>query len=130
MTYEEWQAANLPKIQGTWNLHEAFASQFLDFFVLFSSFSGLLGHWGQANYASANTFLDAFAQYRHGKGLPASVLDISIIEDVGWVSQEPAHLDQLKATVLKSKISSIPWSWPLPSPRHSLERPNLPWTAT
>jgi acyl carrier protein len=98
MTYEEWQAANLPKIQGTWNLHEAFASQFLDFFVLFSSFSGLLGHWGQANYASANTFLDAFAQYRHGKGLPASVLDISIIEDVGWVSQEPAHLDQLKAT--------------------------------
>lgn len=98
MTYDEWQAANLPKIQGTWNLHEAFASQSLDFFVLFSSFSGLLGHWGQANYASANTFLDAFAQYRHGKGLPASVLDISIIEDVGWVSQEPAHLEQLKAT--------------------------------
>lgn len=98
MTHEEWQAANLPKFQGTWNLHEAFGSQSLDFFVLFSSFSGLLGHWGQANYAAANTFLDAFAQYRHGQGLPASVLDISIIEDVGWVSQEPAHLEQLKAT--------------------------------
>lgn len=98
MTYEEWQAANLPKIQGTWNLHEALASQPLDFFVLFSSFSGLLGHWGQANYASGNTFLDAFAQYRHGKGLPASVLDISTIEDVGWVSQQPGHLEQLKAT--------------------------------
>lgn len=98
MTHDEWQAANLPKINGTWNLHEAFASQSLDFFVLFSSFSGLLGHWGQANYAAANTFLDAFAQYRHGLGLPASVLDISIIEDVGWVSQEPGHLEQLKAT--------------------------------
>ncbi|RTE84744.1 hypothetical protein BHE90_000799 [Fusarium euwallaceae] len=98
MTHEEWQAANLPKIKGTWNLHEVFASQPLDFFVLFSSFSGLLGHWGQANYAAANTFLDAFAQYRHGLGLPASVLDISIIEDVGWVSQEPGHLEQLKAT--------------------------------
>ncbi|KAJ4255263.1 hypothetical protein NW757_004776 [Fusarium falciforme] len=98
MTHDEWQAANLPKIKGTWNLHEAFASQPLDFFVLFSSFSGLLGHWGQANYAAANTFLDAFAQYRHGLGLPASVLDISIIEDVSWVSQEPGHLEQLKAT--------------------------------
>ncbi|KAL6362754.1 hypothetical protein LRP88_04058 [Fusarium phalaenopsidis] len=98
MTHDEWQAANLPKIKGTWNLHEAFGLQPLDFFVLFSSFSGLLGHWGQANYAAANTFLDAFAQYRHGLGLPASVLDISIIEDVGWVSQEPGHLEQLKAT--------------------------------
>lgn len=98
MTFDDWNTANIPKIQGTWNLHEAFTSQPLDFFVLFSSFSGLLGHWGQANYASANTFLDAFAQYRHSKGLPASVLDISIIEDVGWVSQEPGHLEQLKAT--------------------------------
>ncbi|KAB8301503.1 hypothetical protein EYC80_003356 [Monilinia laxa] len=86
MTYEEWQDAILPKIQGTWSLHEAFASQSLDFFVLFSSFAGLIGHWGQATYASANTFLDAFAQFRHSKGLLASVLDISIIGDVGWVS--------------------------------------------
>lgn len=98
MTYDEWQSANLPKIQGTWNLHHAFSSHPLDFFVLFSSFSGLLGHWGQANYAAANTFLDAFAQYRHSLSLPASVLDISIIEDVGWVSEAPSHLEQLKAT--------------------------------
>lgn len=98
MTFDAWEAANMPKVQGTWNLHEVFAQQHLDFFVLFSSFSGLLGHWGQANYAAANTFLDAFTQYRHSQDLPASVLDISIIEDVGWVSQEPGHLEQLKAT--------------------------------
>lgn len=128
MTHDEWQAANLPKIKGTWNLHEAFASQSLDFFMLFSSFSGLLGHWGQANYAAAKTFLDAFAQYRHGLGLPTSVLDISIIEDVGWVSQEP----QLKATAaysLKEQhllgslelviIKSAPQTWETKSPMDS-----------
>ncbi|PVH93269.1 KR-domain-containing protein [Periconia macrospinosa] len=98
MTHEEWQNAVLPKIDGTWNLHEVFASQPLDFFVLFSSFAGLVGHMGQSNYASANTFLDAFAQFRHSQGLPASVLDISVIEDVGWVSQEPARLERMKST--------------------------------
>ncbi|KAK4243875.1 hypothetical protein C7999DRAFT_35778 [Corynascus novoguineensis] len=30
--------------------------------------------------------------------LPASALDISIIEKVGWVSEAPSHLEQLKAT--------------------------------
>lgn len=50
--------------------------------VIFSSYSGLVGQLGQSNYASANTFLDAFVQYRHANGLPASVHDIGVIEDV------------------------------------------------
>lgn len=102
MTFEQWQTALLPKVQGTWNLHEALLAQkqSLDFFFLFSSVSGIGGQWGQANYASGNTFLDAFVQYRHSLGLPASVLDIGAMEDVGYLSQNSGILEALRATSL------------------------------
>ncbi|KAJ4270076.1 hypothetical protein NW762_001749 [Fusarium torreyae] len=58
----------------------------LDFFLLFSSMSGILGQVGQANYASANTFLDAFARYRAGMGLPCTSLDLGAMEEsVGYL---------------------------------------------
>jgi acyl carrier protein len=98
MTYEDWETAVSPKVQGTWNLHEALLGEQLDFFVLFSSISGIVGQWGQSNYAAANTFLDSFVQYRHRLGLPASVMDVGVMEDVGFVSQNSAILQQFKAT--------------------------------
>ena len=53
-----------PKITGTCVLHELSASRPLDFFVMFSSTTGLLGSVGMAHYAAANVFLDTFAQAR------------------------------------------------------------------
>ena len=102
MTFVQWQTATQPKIKGTWNLHEALQAQKqpLDFFFLFSSVSGIGGQWGQANYAAANTFLDAFVQYRHSLGLPASVLDIGAMDDVGYLSQNNSILEALRATSL------------------------------
>ncbi|KAL9609603.1 MAG: hypothetical protein Q9167_005646 [Letrouitia subvulpina] len=102
MTFEQWQTALLPKVQGTWNIHNTLLEQErpLDFFFLFSSVSGIGGQWGQANYAAGNTFLDAFVQYRHSLGLPASVLDIGAMEDVGYLSQNNSLLDSLKSTAM------------------------------
>lgn len=97
-THDDWQTAVSPKVDGAWNLHEALAKEKLDFFVLFSSVSGIIGQWGQGNYAAANTFLGSFVQYRHSLNLPASVVDIGVMEDVGYVSQNPAVLEQLRAT--------------------------------
>lgn len=100
MSFDEWQAAVAPKVQGTWNLHSVLLKEHqpVDFFLLFSSWSGLLGHWGQANYASANAFLDAFTQYRHSQGLPSATVDIGVMEDIGYVSRNAHVLDHLRMT--------------------------------
>ncbi|KAH0423585.1 hypothetical protein CcaCcLH18_12055 [Colletotrichum camelliae] len=101
MNFEQWQTTVDPKVQGTWNLHNAlqqYQSEPLDFFFLFSSLSGLGGQIGQANYAAGNAFLDAFVQYRHSKGLPCSVLDIGIMEDIGVLAREQIRLEALRAT--------------------------------
>ncbi|KAI1126023.1 putative polyketide synthase [Nemania abortiva] len=102
MTFQDWNAASAPKIQGTWNLHNATREANLDFFLLFSSLSGSVGQPGQANYASANTFLDAFAQYRNILGLAASVIDIGAVEGVGVISQTRGLLSKMKSTGFKS----------------------------
>ena len=76
MTYEEWTAAVRPKVDGAWNLHNAFLTQNqpLDFFIMTSSNVTLVDEPGQSNYCAANTFLESFCQYRHYLGLPASAV--------------------------------------------------------
>ena len=54
-------------------------------------FPGIVGQGGQANYASENTSLDAFVQYRHSLGWPASSLDIGAIEDVDFFKPKLNH---------------------------------------
>jgi aryl carrier-like protein len=95
MTYEDWTLAVGPKVTGTWNLHNASKNCNLDFFVMFASLSGALGSPGQANYAAANTFLDAFVQYRHQQGLPASAIDLGLMGEIGFVSKSSNLVDLL-----------------------------------
>lgn len=97
MTHNDWTTATAPKVDGTWNLHTALTSHRLDFFVLLSSLAGLIGQRGQANYASANTFLDSFVQFRHARGLAASAVDLGPVADVGYVSQNARVMGQLRA---------------------------------
>ncbi|KAK2777211.1 polyketide synthase [Colletotrichum kahawae] len=100
MTWDDWTAVVDPKVRGAWNLHNTLARrrrrERLDFFVLFSSVSGIVGQRGQANYNAANAFLDAFALYRRGIGLPASVLDLGIVGDVGAVARDEALAAQFR----------------------------------
>jgi KR domain len=42
MTIDEWNEATAPKVRGTWNLHNETQSLNLDFFIMFSSLSGIV----------------------------------------------------------------------------------------
>ena len=89
MSLPAYQDALRPKVQGTINLHLQFPSQSLDFFILLSSCAGIIGNNGQANYASACTFQDAFARHCTRLGKPTRSLDLGMIEGAGYVSQNP-----------------------------------------
>lgn len=62
---EEMQKVLSPKVTGLVNLDEASKNISLDFFILFSSVTGAAGNQGQADYAMANAFMDAYASYRN-----------------------------------------------------------------
>jgi len=75
-----------PKVQGALVLDSVVQGSPLDFFVLFSSVSSILGLQGQADYTAGNAFLDAFAQQRTQREQSRTVaINWSAWQDVGMV---------------------------------------------
>ncbi|WDE09263.1 type I polyketide synthase [Thalassomonas viridans] len=57
-----------PKVQGLMNLAEVTRDLELDFAILLSSVSSMLGGLGYAAYASANAFMDGYCRYLRASG--------------------------------------------------------------
>jgi acyl transferase domain-containing protein/NADPH:quinone reductase-like Zn-dependent oxidoreductase/SAM-dependent methyltransferase len=72
LTQADFNAVLAPKYQGTQNLWSTFAfPQPLDFFLLLSSMSGIIGSLGQGNYAATATYQDMFS-YAFALAAPSS----------------------------------------------------------
>ncbi|KAJ8071240.1 hypothetical protein OCU04_001575 [Sclerotinia nivalis] len=86
MSYHQWCTSIKPRVQGSWNLHSLLPKG-MDFFILLSSVTGVVGTGGQANYAAGNTFMDALAHARLAAGEKAVSLDLGWIESAGTVAE-------------------------------------------
>lgn len=75
MTPDKLARVWYPKVAGLVNLHHATEGKALDWLVIFSSVSAMLGNAGQANYAAAGCWTDAFARWRQDQGLPTLSVD-------------------------------------------------------
>ncbi len=82
MTLETLSSVLRPKVGGAWVLHRLTSAMELDFFVMFSSTTGLLGARDLGHYAAANTFLDALAHYRRAGGRPALSINWGVWDEL------------------------------------------------
>lgn len=88
-----------PKVLGAWELHRATEHLDLDLFILFSSMSGVRGNPGQANYSSANAFLDQLARHRRALGLPGQAVQWGAWLGIGEAEQ---HRERIESTLAAS----------------------------
>jgi hybrid polyketide synthase/nonribosomal peptide synthetase ACE1 len=94
MTFELFQKVLRPKVLGSINLNQIFHQPDLDFFIYFSSMTGVVGNIGQANYTTANSFMMSQAAQRRKNGLSGSVINIGAIIGVGYVTRELSQANQ------------------------------------
>ncbi|MBR3772065.1 MAG: SDR family NAD(P)-dependent oxidoreductase [Clostridium sp.] len=92
-----------PKITGTVVLDEATRKQPLEFFVLYSSLSSIIGDFEQCDYAVANRFMDSYTVIR--EQLRKSGLRNGITRTVNWPLWENGGMlltTEQKATYMSS----------------------------
>ena len=86
-----------PKILGTWILDKLTEKDNLDFFVMFSSITAVLGGQGQGDYTAANSYMDSFADYRNKSGKRTISINWAAWKDTGMAVDY--RVDELENTL-------------------------------
>jgi NAD(P)-dependent dehydrogenase (short-subunit alcohol dehydrogenase family)/acyl carrier protein len=87
LDFERFHSVLSPKVRGAENLNAVTRGLELDYFVLFSSFTTMMGNPGQGNYVAANAYMEGLARRRRKEGLPALAVGWGPIIDVGMVAR-------------------------------------------
>jgi acyl transferase domain-containing protein/NADPH:quinone reductase-like Zn-dependent oxidoreductase/acyl carrier protein len=88
---ERFRTTLAPKAFGACYLDRLTKNDDLDFFIVSSSVSSLLGSPGQANYSTANALLDGLVAERKARGLPATGVNFGPWAQGGMAASEAAR---------------------------------------
>jgi hypothetical protein len=81
LTDDEFRAGIMNRVQGTWLLDQATREDPLDFLLLFSSISSLMGTKTASECCAVNQYLDAYPAAAAKRGRPASALNLTLVLD-------------------------------------------------
>jgi acyl transferase domain-containing protein/acyl carrier protein len=87
LTLDEVEGVLKSKVAGARHLDELVGDRELDFFVLYSSVSGMLGSGKLSAYAAANAYLNALAEDRERRGLPGVSIGWGVWGEAGMALQ-------------------------------------------
>ncbi|MEH1779522.1 MAG: SDR family NAD(P)-dependent oxidoreductase [Nostoc sp.] len=96
-----------PKVRGTILLEQVFQNINLDFLVLCSSQSSILGEFGQVDYCAANAFLDVYAYNQFSKSGRLTIsIDWDTWQEVGMATEIilPDNLKYLAEDIVAEEL--------------------------
>jgi amino acid adenylation domain-containing protein len=107
-TWNSFKNVTDPKVSAILNIDSITENQELDFFVVFSSVTSILGNIGQTDYAYANSFLDYFTQWRNERVTAGERKGTSF--SINWPiwDQGGMHIDPGVLKSIEENIGIIP----------------------
>lgn len=87
-----------PKVDGVLALDRVTRGLVLDYFVVYSSATTLIGSPGQGAYVVGNAFLEGVVRSRRSEGLPGLAIGWGAISDVGVLARDTDLMERLRRT--------------------------------
>lgn len=104
---QEFDEVLKPKILGTMVIDKVFQNRNLDFILLFSSLSSLIGDFGQCDYSMGNRFLDSYARNRKVNKTSMIVINWPLWKNGGMHMEQSAEDFYLKTSGMSFLESEV-----------------------